>query len=113
MTFHSESDQAFLDAIAHNLDGIVGTNAGVCPDLCETCEQTAWPVDGDHLLDEGGFSSRPCDSCGSGLAGDRFNAHGFLDGDTEQLIHLDICVDCLMLHANGVTPGESDQVWQA
>jgi len=42
------------------------------------------------------FSASPCDICG-GLAGNREPAHGWLkmDNGTEELCHIDICVDCV------------------
>jgi hypothetical protein len=54
--------------------------------------------------DEGGFSWSSCDSCGSSLGGDRYVAHG-VDANKD-IIHMDICVDCLMFFANGDVPEE-------
>ena len=55
--------------------------------------------------DEGSFSWSQCDACGSSLGGDRYAAHGFLKG-TREIIHLDVCVDCLLYLANGDEPEE-------
>ena len=56
---------------------------------------------------EPSFSNRTCDSCGTYLAGDRHPAHGFLEGAPVvggEIVHLDICTDCVMFHANGDLP---------
>jgi hypothetical protein len=63
------------------------------------------------VIDEGSFSHCSCDSCGSGLGGTRYTAHGWTDKARElgfpvsELCHLDICEDCLQYHANGELPG--------
>ena len=60
-----------------------------------------------ELAGEPSFSSQPCGSCGTYLAGDRHPAHGFLEGAPVvggEIIHLDICTDCVMFHANGDLP---------
>lgn len=64
---------------------------------------------------EGHFSWLPCDGCGSGLGGQRFPLHGVV-ADTmdeareadKEITHFDVCVDCLMYHANGEEP----ETWQ-
>ena len=100
----------FLEAVNHYCDGLT-----VAPGICSACPecQSSYGMGEDELdtaysngdvCDEGVFSWRPCESCGSSLGGDRYDAHG-LTADGE-IIHLDICVDCLMLHANGDTPDE-------
>lgn len=61
-----------------------------------------------EYLDEGSFSWSQCDSCGSTLGGNRYAAHGFVpdesDLPTGEVVHLDICEDCLCFHANGDIP---------
>ncbi len=57
-------------------------------------------LDGDtynaHNENEGSFSSCPCELCNSHLGGDRHAAHG-IEGPAHNfnVIHYDICVDCL------------------
>ena len=51
------------------------------------------------LAAEPSFSWSPCDGCGSRLGGNRYPAHT-LDEDS-QIIHLEICEDCLVFFANG------------
>lgn len=51
--------------------------------------------------DESYFSWSQCDSCGSGLGGDRIDAIGTTpDGDIE----LSLCHDCAVYHGNGELP---------
>jgi hypothetical protein len=55
-------------------------------------------IERQDVLDEGSFSWRPCELCGSTLGGDRFIAH------TGRGDHLEICADCLVYLANGEVP---------
>lgn len=110
MTFHPENDAAFVAAIEEALKGVNSVSPSPCPDICETCSRTDWPMEYECPVDEGGFSWSSCDSCGSGLGGDRYAAHGFLENG--ELTHLEICPDCMMYHANGETPGESARAWE-
>lgn len=103
----------FTDSIAHYLDGlhIATGSAASCP---ECCQSFGLDPDGDtdenqaaidESGDEGGFSWSQCDSCGTTLGGDRHAAHGWPIGDNAaDLIHLDICTDCALFHANGDEP---------
>ena len=102
----------FTESIERELAGIghIGTGltscCGVCCDAHDLSEEEMREgCETGDICDEGGFSSQSCDSCGSSLGGDRYAAHGF-DGDPcdGKVIHLDICVDCLMFHANGDEP---------
>ena len=79
------------------------TAPGICCD-CDDCKSTYGYQDKSRdefyndiveqvVLDEGSFSWQPCDTCNSGLGGDRFIAHE-IDGNN--VYHLDICADCLM-----------------
>ena len=60
---------------------------------------------------EGSFSWHKCDSCNSTLGGDRFPAHaihreafGPKAKQPNNIHHIEICVDCLMFHANSDVP---------
>lgn len=97
--------QAFLEAIEHNLSGLKFFSVGACPgcDECGLPDVDSMDSAEYESADQGDeFSTVSCDSCGSDLAGSRHPAHGFTADDT--LIHLDVCVDCLMFHANGELP---------
>lgn len=93
---------AFTMAVRSYLEGIGSVSPGACPG-CEQCglEQDATQVD-ISAADEPNFSWHQCDSCGSSLGGDRYPAHGITEDG--EIIHLDICVDCVMYHANGEEP---------
>src|SRR5690606_24317953 len=98
---------AFTDAIERNLRGIVHIDPGPvagCPE-CPDCDDPDDPSDEWYTLaSEGGFAWSEGDSCGSTFGGDRYAAHGFRKGDEPTMgnvIHLDICGDCLMFHASG------------
>lgn len=76
---------------------------------CEDC-QSAFGLSSAELregaedgsvFDEGGFSWQSCECCKSSLGGNRYAAHGFVDGE---LCHLDVCEDCLCYLANGDLP---------
>jgi hypothetical protein len=70
-----------------------------------------------YELEEPHFSWSPCQACGSTLGGDRYVAHGditeksaqFHAGNTSELIHLHVCVDCIQYIANDELPQEDDQ----
>jgi hypothetical protein len=104
----------FTDSIAHYCEGLhISPGPAAC---CDDCRQAYDIPDGmptdeaqELMLDEGGFSRAQCDSCGSTYAGDRHDAHGiphdFKPGDGS-IVHLTICTDCLLFHANGDEPEE-------
>ena len=106
----------YLDALAENTDGLSHISPGsasschICQNKYDLAEaDPAW----EEQSDEGGFAKTPCDLCGSSLAGDRFNFHGFAtqlweQGDREP-IHFLGCFDCLCYFANGTTP----EGWEA
>lgn len=83
----------FTERVEANLKGIEHVSTGYalgcncCPELDE---------------DEGGFSWSSCASCGSTLGGNRYSAHGIVEGG--RLIHLEVCEDCLCFLANGDEP---------
>ena len=82
MKLHEHTEQqSFVDSVECNLTGLHAVSIGDS---------------------EPSFSWMPCDSCGSRLGGDRFDAVA-LDDDKE-IYELSICVDCAMYHANGELP---------
>lgn len=84
----------FTEAVKRGLEGFTHESVGPCPGCPE-----------EHEDEEGHFSWTSCDVCDSGLAGDRFAAHA---RDAEgNIIHLEICVDCLQYIANGEEPGRA------
>ena len=80
----------YKTAIEINLNDVHFFSVGYS-DQCSECSS-------DDSL---GFSWNSCESCGSSLGGDRFSAHGVIDGET---VHFSICSDCLQYHANGTLP---------
>ena len=103
----------FTDAIEANWpDYMIAAGASATCSECTDGDEID-PDDQEALqaYDEGHFSRWPCDSCDSTLAGDRHNAHAIhkeafgpdakRPGDVH---HLNICVDCLLFHANGDEP---------
>lgn len=72
---------------------------------CEHSANAAWEA--GEIEEEGSFSWTPCDLCGSHLGGDRHAAHFFIDDDPQKdIIHIEVCIDCLMYLANGDEPEE-------
>jgi hypothetical protein len=100
---------AFTDAVEANTEGLQHISTGLCGQ-CEECqyrygldeEGLTEQIENGEAFDEGGFSWHRCESCGSSLGGDRYAAHGF--NENEEIVHLDVCVDCVMYHANGDEP---------
>lgn len=103
----------YTDSIEHNCEGIDNISPGICY-TCEQC-QSNYNMEADELMeamdtqeviDEGSFSWSSCDTCGSGLGGNRYIAHGRIRGGINMygIIHLEICTDCLMYFANGDEP---------
>lgn len=103
---------AFERAFEQGLRGVQFFSAGFnC--RCSTCnpfgEVTEEQQMSGEYPEEAGFSWRACDACGTTLGGDRHAAHGFVSirrgGEDElELIHLEICPDCLLYAANGDLP---------
>lgn len=70
--------------------------------VIKTAEQVAMEAyDAGKVPSEESFSWRSCDTCGSGLGGDRCDAHAM---SGTQLVHLRVCVDCVVYIANGDEP---------
>jgi hypothetical protein len=103
----------YLRAYEHYTDGL-DVSPGSCPGCADCGVSTLWsPSRGYHATDEDyqlaeepSFSWQACEACGSSLGGDRHPAHGVDEDD--QIVHLDICTDCLMFSANGDLPEEWD-----
>lgn len=108
---------SFVETVAVNLEGVQFFSVGACCKGCDTCAPDVdEPTDeDDEAASEPYFSSSPCDSCNSTLGGDRHPAHGIIADTPEaaqapesEITHFAICVDCLMYHANGDIPEESE-----
>jgi len=110
----TKKDKAFMQAIQANWPGEDWTIAtGASPGMA-CCGTEDLDRDDQETLqdyDEGSFSWESCDSCGSGLGGSRHKAHAIhreaFGPDAKQpdnVIHIEICVDCLIWHANGELP---------
>ena len=102
----------FTNDVARGTEGLTNLSSGHCPG-CETCrkdldyqtmEDLALAYEHDEIVEEPSFSWYPCDCCGTAQAGDRYAAHG-LDHNRE-VIHLEVCVDCVLYLANGQEPEE-------
>ena len=110
----------FTNAIEHNWPDY--TIAPGATTSCDSCFQGLSQEEKDNLSDqeqqtwdEGGFSWSECDSCSSTLGGNRFSAHalhheafGPNAKQPNNIHHIEICVDCLMFHANGEEP----EIWE-
>jgi hypothetical protein len=116
--------QIWLDRIteAENETVYRTINPGLCWE-CPDC-QSAYDMDEkelqdgietDEVIDEGGFSTQDCETCGCPLGGDRFAAHGWLNIDGAKtnpiLLHYDICGDCVQAIANGEVPDDEYLSW--
>lgn len=99
----TSKQHVYVDAVNQHCKGFEYVAVGPTT-LCADCPE----VDPD-IGDEGHFSRSVCDSCGCHLHGMRYAAHGveyvgLQDGDPAPLIHMDICPNCVQLHANGEVP---------
>ena len=94
--------QEFIESVEHYCAGLTVAVGCLGPE-CEYADG-----DDDHQC-ETHFSWSQCDSCGSGLGGDRFTAYGL---SNDEPIKLSICVDCAMYHANGELPANYDNTAQ-
>ena len=97
----------FLNAVRRECEGLT-VAPGAAPG-CTECLECGDPDEpGDDwydLANEPHFSRTSCDSCGSRLGGDRYPAHGVPSATADApVVHMDVCVDCLMFHANGDEP---------
>ena len=101
----------FLSAIKTHLSGITHISPGsasCCPECVSNFgyaseAEMREAEENDEIVDEPSFSNSQCESCGSSLGGDRYDAHGFTEKE-EELVHLSICSDCHLYHANGDIP---------
>lgn len=66
-------------------------------------------IEMEVYIDEGGFSCYCCDCCGNPLGGDKFAVHGF--DENGELLHYDVCSDCLYYLANGDIPEDDYLDW--
>lgn len=97
---------AFTEALETRTEGLKFVSVGATAH-CEDCAR-AWDVpfgSGVEIEDEGHFSWRPCEGCGSTFGGNRYAAHGTLPEG--KVVHFDVCEDCLCYLANGDEP----RVW--
>ena len=105
---------SFERAFARGLRGIEFFSPGFncrCPECNPDGTVTEEQQMRGEYPDEPEFSWRACDACGSSLAGDRHAAHGFVSirrggKDVPELIHLEICLDCVFYAANGDLPAD-------
>lgn len=109
---------AFTDAVEAQArrEGLRGSGSiapgftSICGECRDTygfcCEHSArHAAENEGIYEEGRFSWSSCDLCGSRLGGDRYAAHFFVDDDPQKdVIHIEVCVDCLMYLANGDEP---------
>ena len=91
----------FENAVNHYCKGLEAVNIGCLGAECEYADG-----DENHQC-ETFFSWSQCDSCGSTLGGDRYNAQGcWSDDDGFHIIDMEVCIDCAMYHANGELPDD-------
>ena len=95
-------------------DGLEAISVGACSDCRECYDDWSSYRDGgpetfineirDGLTLDDEFSWSSCEACGSRLGGSRHVAHALDDGE---LVHVMVCVDCVMYIANGDDPEEN------
>jgi len=103
----------YVQAVKGHLEGLEFVSVGLCG-KCPDCQRDYdmsphvfySAVESGEVYDEGHFSWGRCECCGSRLGGNRYAAHG-IDQD-DNLVHLEVCVDCLQYIANGDEPDTQD-----
>lgn len=91
----------------------------IAPGTATSCPECFWGLDDEERAnlsdedaqawDEGSFSHSQCESCNSTFGGDRFPAHAIEHHPNTHTYHIEICVDCLIYHANDDLPKEWSQ----
>ncbi len=93
----------YAEKVAHYLEGL-NVSTGACTGCAECgledCDDMNTPE--YESAGEPNFSWSQCDGCGSTLGGDRHPAHGLTN--TGDIIHLDVCVDCVFYITYGDLP---------
>lgn len=88
--------------VEHFLKGLTHVSTGACPG-CPECgleDEPDMDCEAYELAGESHFSHTACECCNSPLGGDRHSAHA-VDPDTDEILHLDICTDCVFYIAYG------------
>ena len=113
---NTKQQAAYVSQVKHTLQGLEHTAPGLCPG-CDECGLEGVVSMDDLRYQEAcdyegeGFSRSSCDSCGTCEGGSRHAAHAWPTGADRTAtpatyVHLDICSDCLLFHANGDLPEE-------
>lgn len=87
-------------------------NHQIATDVCSKCEECqsqfglseaelAKGIEDEEINDEGGFTWCACDCCHLLIGGMKYSAHAFQNGE---LVHLEICEDCMCYLASGYEP---------
>jgi hypothetical protein len=110
---HDRTNEEFIADYEQQTEGLKHVNVGLAS-CCEECcrswgmeeEAMRAGLENDEICDEGGFSWSSCDTCGSVLGGMRYAGHAWIavEGKPDELIHLEVCTDCLCYIANGDLP---------
>lgn len=79
-------------AVERGCQGLEAISTGACPGCVECGLDEDCSEDERELAGEAWFSWRRCDICSRALGGNREPGHAILDG---QMIHFDVCVDCV------------------
>lgn len=85
--------EEYRNRIDKELDGVEAVSSGACPG-CEECDLSEiddMNCEEYELAGEPHFSWRECELCNRPLGGDRYPAHGIIDGE---IVHFDVCTDC-------------------
>lgn len=95
----------FVQRVALALHGLDFVSCGPAPECaeCGLADIDTMDCPEYEAAGEASFSWSECDACGSTLGGDRHYAHGIAN-DTRQVIHLDVCVDCIFYLSYGELP---------
>ena len=97
----------FANSVSRALEGMEHVSNGVCAECaeCDTVGISEEDMQERYASQEGHFSWHSCDCCGSTLGGNRNPVHGFISTPTgPQLIHLDVCDDCVIFIEYGDEP---------
>lgn len=99
----------FTEAVERGSEGLKYFSVGLCSS-CIHCQSDtgldeaalASALENGGVQDEEFFSWDPCELCGTGVGGNRDTVHAVdKNGD---IVHLTICIDCVLYISNGDEP---------
>lgn len=108
----TDKQQDFLNRYNAGMAELEHFSTGSYIDGCPDCpkyetSKNVYQWDSGTAQVEPFFSWYGCPLCGSILGGNREVAHGF-SKETGKIVHMHVCMDCVVMAANGELPSEEN-----